>query len=351
MLGIARDADEKTVKNAFRTLAMQYHPDRNKSPQAEARFKEIAEAYAVLSDPGKRAAYNVGGVGSFSAPRPEDIFSGVDFAELFDGLGFDFGGNLFERFFGSRYRRPRPPCGENIEVALHVPLERIMTGGEAAVDIELVESCAMCKGSGARPGCRPRICEACNGTGSDVHKRQDSGMLFQQVTPCAACGGRGAFIDDPCGACHGQGLVSRKDTVKVNLPAGIEEGMTLRVPARGKASVVPHAPAGDLYVVVHSQPDPRFERDGADLLHTLDLALTDAVLGVTLSVPALDGDVRVTIAAGTQPGTVLRQKGRGLPHFGRMQRGDLLLKVRVVVPAKLSDAERALYEQLRRLRA
>jgi len=347
VLGVDRKADAKAVKDAFRKLALKFHPDRNKAPGAEDRFKEIAEAYAVLSDPKKRADYDTGGFAGLKGMRPEDLFGGIDFDDLFGGLGFDFGGGIFDRFFGGRRRAGAPAHGENIEALLQVPLEVVMTGGEQPVRVVRLAQCADCKGSGAAGGAAPRTCEACHGSGRQVKSGREGGVTFQQVTPCPACHGRGSFIDHPCPTCHGRGQVERAETITVGVPMGVEEGMVLRIPGHGMAATAPGAPPGDLFVVVHTLPDPRFERDGADLWHAADLPVADAVLGVELKVPTLDGEAKVTVPPGTQPDTVLRLRGKGLPHFGGRQRGDQLLRLRVVVPDRLSAAERRLYEQLR----
>jgi molecular chaperone DnaJ len=331
---------------------MQFHPDRNKEPGAEERFKEIAEAYAVLSDPKKRADYDAGGFAGLKDVRPEDLFGGIDFDNLFGGLGFDFGGGLFERFFGGRRARGAagPQRGANLEALLRVPLERVLSGGEEQIRLERAVPCPACQGSGAKPGTSPRPCAACHGSGREVSSSREGGVMFQRVTTCTACGGRGAIIDEPCRECHGQGKVERAETLTVKVPAGVEEGMVLRIPGHGQAAPAPNGAAGDLFVVVHTLPDARFERDGADLWHLYDLRLTDAVLGSELAVPTLDGKAKVTVPPGTQPDTVLRLRGKGLPHFGGGQRGDLLLRLRVRVPEQLSAGERRLYEQLRELR-
>lgn len=349
MLGVDRKADAKAIKDTFRRLALKYHPDRNKEPGAEDRFKEIAEAYAVLSDPKKRADYDAGGFAGLGGVRPEDLFGGIDFEDLFGGLGFDFGGGIFDRFFGGR-RRGAPAHGDNIEVFLRVPLQRVATGGEEPVRVARMAPCPDCKGSGAKAGTSPRTCAACHGSGREVKSGREGGVTFQRVTICPACQGRGSFIDQPCPRCNGHGQVERAETITVRVPVGVEEGMVLRIPGHGMAAPLAGAPAGDLFVVVHTLPDPRFERDGADLWHAIDLPVADAALGAELRVPTLDGEARVTVPAGTQPDTVLRLRGKGLPHFGGRQRGDQLIRVRVVVPERLSPAERRLYEQLRDMR-
>lgn len=350
MLGVARDADVKAIKDAFRQLALKFHPDRNKEPGAEDRFKEIAEAYAVLSDPKKRADYDAGGFGGLKGMRPEDLYGGIDFEDIFGGLGFDFGGGLFDRFFGGRRHSAGPQRGENIEVLLRVPLQRVVSGGEEPVRVERTVPCPSCHGSGATSGTAPRACTSCQGSGREVKSRREGGVMFQQVTTCPACHGRGSFIDQPCADCHGQGRVERAETITVKLPVGVEEGMVLRIPGHGLAAPAPNGPAGDLFVIVRTLPDARFERAGADLWRFQDLGLPEAVLGTELAVPTLDGSTQVTVPAGTQPDTVLRLRGKGLPHFGGGQRGDMLLRLRVLVPERISSAERRLYEQLRELR-
>jgi molecular chaperone DnaJ len=349
-LGVARDADEQTIKNAFRALALQYHPDRNKAPDAEEKFKEIAEAYAVLSNPQKRAAYDAGGMTGVGGLTPEDLFSGIDFRDLFGGLDLSFGGeNLFDRFLHRR-RPPGPRQGAHLEVAVAVPLERVLTGGEETVHVARPTPCAMCHGSGAHPDTPPRRCEACQGTGQHTSSRRDGGMLFQQIMSCPTCHGRGSVIDKPCTECHGRGETEHTEDLTVTIPAGVEEGMALRIPGHGLPSPEANGPPGDLFVVVHSTPDARFERQDADLWRSETVPLVDAVLGTTLEIPTLDGPATVTVPPGTQPETVLRLRGKGLPEYGRKTRGSLYLRLRVHVPERLSAEERTLYERLRTVR-
>lgn len=349
VLGISREADQKTIKDAFRRLALQYHPDRNKEPGAEERFKEIAEAYAVLSDPNKRADYDSGGFAGVAGVTPEDLFGGINFEDIFGGLGFDIGGEgLFERFFGHR-RRARPARGPNLEVDLVVPLTRVATGGDETVRVVRPASCPSCRGSGAKPGTTPRACVACKGTGRHMRTRREGGVVVQQITPCAACKGQGSVIEHPCTECRGLGEIERDETFQVKIPVGVEEGMVLRVPGRGLPSTQKGGTPGDLYVVVHTAPDPRFERQGADLWHAETLSIPDATLGTSLAVPTLDGTVAVTIPPGTQPGSVLRLRGKGLPAFGGGDWGDLYLRLEVQVPERISTEERQLFEKLRAL--
>jgi len=348
VLGIAKDAEQKTIKDAFRSLALKYHPDRNKEPGAEEHFREIAEAYAVLSDPKKRADYDARGFAAVAGFSREDLFGGIDFEDIFGGLNFDFGGdNLFDGFFHRRHKGP--PRGSNIEVDLYVTLEQVANGGEEKVRLTRPVTCQACHGTGGKDGIAPRKCETCGGTGRITHSRHEEKghVLIQQISSCLVCHGRGSINEHPCPECHGSGEAEQEETLTVKIPVGIEEGMALRIPGKGMPSPVAGGTAGELFVVVRSRRDPRFERAGADLLRTVTLPFTDAVLGTTVEVPTLDGPASVTVPSGTQPDTVLRLKGKGLPEFGSNRHGDLYLRVGLQVPEHLSREERELYERLR----
>jgi molecular chaperone DnaJ len=350
VLGIARDAEQKTIKDAFRSLALKYHPDRNKEPGAEEHFREIAEAYAVLSDPKKRAEYDARGFDAVAGFSREDLFGGIDFQDIFGGLNFDFGGdNLFDGFFHRRHKGP--PRGSNIEVDLYVTLERVANGGEEKVRLTRPVTCQACHGTGGKDRIAPRKCETCGGTGRITHsRREEKGhVLIQQISSCLVCHGHGSINEHPCPECHGSGEAGQEETLTVKIPVGIEEGMALRIPGKGMPSPVAGGAAGELFVVARSRRDPRFERAGADLLRTVTLPLTDAVLGTTVEVPTLDGPASVTVPSGTQPDTVLRLKGKGLPEFGSDRHGDLYLRVGLQVPEHLSCEERGLYERLHAL--
>ena len=347
MLGVARDADEKVIKDAFRKLALQYHPDRNKEPGAEERFKEVAAAYAVLSDPKKRAEYDAHGFAGVANFSPQDLFAGINFDDIFGGLNFNFGGGLFDTFFGRR--ASGPPRGRNIEVELEVPLERVLTGGEEKLRYERPVSCPVCHGSGAKPGTAPRKCDKCGGSGRQVKSQRQRGVMLQQVTPCPACDGGGTIIDQRCTECNGNAQIVREETLTVKIPPGIEEGSALRVAGHGLPGERAGGLPGDLFVVVRSATDPRFERSGSELWRAESINVADAVLGTAFKVPTLDGDpVTVTVPPGTQPDTVLRLRGKGLPEFGSSRRGDLFVRLRVHIPERLSADERKLYERLRR---
>jgi molecular chaperone DnaJ len=317
VLGVPREADERKIKDAFRDLALKYHPDHNKEPGAEEKFKEIAQAYAVPSDPKKRAEYDTGGFAGVAGYSPEDLFGGINFEEIFGGHGFglDFGfgegGGLFGRFFGRR----GPARGGDIEGTLTIPLAKVASGGEAIVRVPRSEKCADCDGTGCKAGTKPRACETCKGTGRQTSSNRKGGVFFQQISTCPACDGKGQFIDNPCPKCNGRGDVEREEKITVKVPPGVEEGMALRVAGHGHPSPQKGVAPGDLLVVIRSEPDARFERHGADLWREESIEVAEAALGSTLKVPTLDGEATVTIPAGTQPGSVLRLSGKGLPNF------------------------------------
>lgn len=354
ILGVPHDADPKAIKDAFRQLALKYHPDRNKSPDAEERFKAIAEAYAVLSDPKKRAEYDAHGLGGVAGFSAEDLFAGIDFGDIFGDFGpeFDFGGGLFERLFR---RHARPAHGADVEVELYVPLERINTGGEETVHYVHVTTCPACHGHGTASGTPPRSCETCHGSGRRVISSRDeskghANIRIQQITACPACDGRGTVIEAPCGRCGGNGQIEEPQSLTIRIPPGAEEGMALRVPGRGLPSREAGGVSGDLFVIVRSAADPRFERHGADLWQVETVDIVDAVLGTHLKLPTLEGSIEVRVPPGTQPDQVLRLRGKGLPYYGGHGRGDLNLRIQVRIPEDLSAEERQLYERLRALR-
>jgi len=352
VLGVARDADAKAIKDAFRALARQYHPDVNKQPGAEEKFKEIAGAYAVLSDPDKRKAYDDRGFAGVAGFTPDELFRDIDFGDLLGGLGFELGGagggGLFERFFGGRRRGP--PRGRDLEVVLEIPLSRVVTGGEEQVSYARSSPCGACRGTGAKDGTKLHRCAACGGSGTkaqESRRREPAGeVLIRNLTPCADCAGRGEIVDEVCSTCRGRRTVEETRSLSVKIPVGVEEGMILRVPGHGMESEVPGGVAGDLLVVVRTAPDARFERHDADLWRRERVTVPEAVLGVQRTIPTLDGDVELTIPAGTQPDVVLRLAGKGVPVLGGRTRGDLYVGVEVVIPDHPSKRERALYEEL-----
>jgi molecular chaperone DnaJ len=346
VLGVPRDADRKAIKDAFRKLALKYHPDRNKEPGAAETFKEIAEAYAVLYDPNKRAEYDArghAGVAGFSA---EDLFAGADFEDIFQNLGFGFGGGLFDTLFR---RHAGPRRGRDIESELVVPLERVRTGGEETVHAGHPGVCPTCGGSGAKPGTSPRQCGTCKGSGQLATSERRGNVTFQQIRTCTECNGRGSIIDEPCAECGGSGEIYRDESLTITVPIGVEDGTALRVPGHGLPSADKDGPPGDLFVVVRTAPDSRFERHGADLWRGETVEIADAVLGTKVKVPTLDKPVELSVPAGVQPGSVLRLRGKGLPYFGGRGVGDLYVRIEVHVPETLNAEEKALYQKLRKL--
>ena len=351
MLGVARNADQKAIKDAFRDLALKYHPDRNKEPGAEARFKEIAEAYTVLSDPKKRSDYDSRGFAGVSGFSRDDLFGGINFDDIFSGMNAGFGmgasGNPFEGFF--RRERHGPSKGADMEVVLSVPLERIARGGEERFQLTRPITCPACHGTGEKDGAPPPRCRTCNGMGR-VSRGQRQGanhVVIEQIEVCPECHGRGFVIEHPCPECHGTGEKEQIEDLSVKIPFGIEDGMALRIHGKGMPAPEPSGAPGDLFVVIHTQPDLRFERSGADLIRQESIPLVDAVLGTTLTVPTLDGTASVTVEPGTQPDSVLRLKGKGLPFYNGTHNGDLFVRIGIKVPETLTGKERDLYEQLR----
>ncbi len=344
VLGVERTASQQEIKKSYRRLAMEYHPDHNREPDAEEKFKELSEAYGVLSDSDKRARYDRGGFSALDGMSAEDIFSGINFGDIFGGGGI--GGSLFDEIFGFGRRRG-PTRGRDIEVEITVPLKRILTGGEETVEYSRRVACPDCGGSGAKPGTEPRNCSECGGTGQRVYTSRQQGMTFQQVAVCPSCKGRGSIIDEFCPACGGKGNVERKSEIKIKIPEGIEDGTALRVTGHGSLSPEPGGAPGDLIVIVRTEDDPRFERRGEHLYRVEMISVADAVLGTRLDIPTLTGEVEMKVPAGTQPGTVLRIPNEGLPSFRSGRRGDIYIRIQVEIPKKPSSEEKELYGKLK----
>ena len=346
VLGVQRNASKDKIKDAYRKLAMQYHPDRNKSPEAEEKFKEISEAYAVLSDDEKKQQYDMLGHAGFDQRYSrEDIFRGADFNSIFRDLGF---GDILRQFFGGGFGgdfSERANRGQDLVYELEITLEEAAKGTEKEIEIPRTEKCEVCNGSGASPGTSPRTCPQCKGAGQIQHMRKSSFAMYVQVTPCPTCRGKGALIDSPCKNCRGTGLVKQRRKISVQVPVGIDEGYQLRL--RGEGEMAPNGGSpGDLYVLVHIVPNELFMRDGDDLLHVLMIDYPQAALGAEVFVPTLEGPTTVKIHPGTQPGEVIRLRGKGMPRFRGYGKGDLLVRVGIAVPEKLTPQQRALLEQL-----
>lgn len=353
VLGVSRDAEPDEIRKAYKKLARRYHPDHNKDPEAVERFKEVAEAYAILHDPEKRALYDRRGFAGTAGLSPDDLFGGMDFHDLFGphgfGFNFDLGGNsVFDRFFGGRQRAGRSQ-GAHAVMQVEVPLDTIASGGEEDVRVVRTVRCETCNASGAAPGTESRTCTVCDGTGRRMTEQHRENLLMRQVSVCEECHGTGHIIDKPCPDCGGSGVRQQEETLTVKIPRGCPEGARLRIPGLGEPSPEPGGRAGDLQVVVRTKPDERFERRGDDLWRLATIGVAEAALGTRVEVPTLDGPVVVTVPPGTQPGAVLRVHDAGLPRFQSDGHGDIYVSVHVQVPRELSAKERSLYEQIREL--
>jgi molecular chaperone DnaJ len=345
VLGVARQADESEIKKAFRKLARQLHPDANPDdPEAEERFKELAEAYEVLSDGDRRRLYDQYGheglrSGGY-APHFEDFGS---FSDLF---GAFFGGSGFDSIFGGGGRRGRGTMqGGDVVVAAAIDLADAARGVEMAVDYEAIERCEVCHGNGATPGTPISTCPTCQGAGqiSNVARTRFGQLVRQQV--CPTCEGAGRVPEEPCENCSGRGLVQAERHLKVDIPPGISDGQRIRLSGRGHAGER-GGPAGDLYVVVRVREDERFLRDGQDLITVVDVPAPLAALGTTIDVPTLDGEQPLDIPAGTQPGETIVVRGAGMPPLQRGRTGDLRVVVNVAIPRRLNREQRELLERL-----
>lgn len=351
VLGVARNASAEDVKRAYRKLAVKFHPDKNPGDHtAEERFKELGEAYDVLIDEQKRAAYDRFGHAAFAqgtAARGGGFHDPFDiFREVFGATGGS-GGGIFEQFFGgaaggaARSDREGKQRGSDLRYDMQIRLEEAAFGCDKEIEVSKLEGCPVCSGSGAEAGSRALTCPMCNGRGQVISSRG----FFQVSQTCTRCRGTGQVIERPCRKCGGEGRVEMPSRIKLKIPAGIEDGSRLRSSRNGEAGIRGGLP-GDLYVVVHLKEHEIFEREGENLFCEVPVSFTTAALGGELEVPTLDGKAHIKIPAGTQGATVFKLRGRGMPVLNSTQRGDLLVRVAVEVPTRLNGEQRKKLEEL-----
>jgi molecular chaperone DnaJ len=343
VLGVSRGASDDEIKKAYRRLAKENHPDLHPGDKAaETRFKEINEAYEVLSNPDKKARYD-----QYGHAGVDPNFGAGGFEGGFGGEGFDFGdlGDLFGSFFGGGFggahrANPNAPVrGESIRLSLAISFEEAAFGCEKAVSVERAEPCETCHGSGCEPGTSPEVCPDCHGTGTVQVRRQTPVGVFASTSPCQRCGGRGKIIHKPCRECHGVGVTRRSRTIQVSVPAGIDNGQTISIHGQGHAGLN-GGPAGDLLLTITVRPHELFRREGTSVLCEAPITFSQAVLGAELEIPTIDGKVKYTLPEGTQSGTTFRLKGKGIPSLNGRGRGDQYVTVFIETPRNLNKEQK-----------
>lgn len=346
VLGVARSATEQDLKKAYRRLAHQYHPDKNQTdPEAEEKFKEAAEAYAVLSNPEQRQRYDHFGHAGVASSAAGAAWGAPGFGGIEDILGDLFGfGDVFSATGRGGSRRSAAQRGADLRYDLEITLEQAAVGMTAQLRIPKLETCETCQGSGAAAGTKPETCRTCQGAGQ-VRFQQG---FFSVSRTCSACRGAGQVITSPCEACRGAGRVEREKSIEVKIPAGVETGSRLRLQAEGESGLQ-GGPAGDLYVVIHVAEHEDFERQGNNLYASVPISFAQAALGAEISVKTLSEDQPLKIPAGTQTGTVFRVRGQGMPVLGGRGKGDLFVSVSVITPTSLNREQRKLLEQLAKI--
>jgi molecular chaperone DnaJ len=337
ILGIPRNASTEDIKAAFRKLARQYHPDVSKEADAEERFKEINEAYGILSDPQKRGRYDQFGRAGLGEMGGMPDYATMDFSDIFEQFfGFNMGG-------GGRARRPRR--GRDLQVRMDLTFDEAVFGVEKTVEVTRNETCGTCHGSGAEPGTKPQRCSTCEGRGEVRQVRQTIFGSMMQSGPCPACGGRGEVINTPCHACRASGLERKTIKKTVQVPAGVDNGTQIRLAGEGEPGIL-GGPQGNLYLLLEVKAHKYFKRRENDILLNLDINVAQAVLGAEVDVPTVDGSAKLKIPPGTQPGKVFTLKARGVPYLRKSGRGDQMVLINVDIPSKLTKEQRDLFEKL-----
>ncbi len=337
VLGIPRNATDEEIKRAFRKLAFKYHPDHNHDDTAGEKFKEVNEAYEVLCDPDKRAAYDRFGHGG-----PEGLFG-----RGFEGFDFSGFGDIFDAFFGgvTTATRQAPRRGADLHYNTTITFEEAALGCEKEINILRTENCSLCQGIGCKPGSQPARCPSCNGTGQVRQVQQSIFGRFTNITTCPRCHGEGRIITEPCPQCRGTGKEKRQRSILVKIPAGVDEDSQIRLRGEGQAGTR-GGPSGDLYITLAIKQHEFFQRDGDDIIYELPINFAQAALGTEVEVPTLDGKTKLKIPAGSQTGKVFRLKNKGIPHLHRRGRGDQLVALRVVTPDSLTKKQRQLFQEL-----
>ena len=335
-LGVSKDASQDEIKRAYRKMSKKYHPDINKEPGAEEKYKEVQEAYETLSDDQKRAAYDQYGQDGANGFGGQGGFGGFD-----GGAGFGGFEDIFSSFFGGgATRNPNAPRqGDDLQYRVNLSFEEAIFGAEKEVHYNREATCKTCSGSGAKPGTSPVTCGRCHGQGViNVDTQTPLGMMRRQVT-CDVCHGTGQEIKEPCQTCHGTGHEKQSHKVSVKIPAGVETGQQIRLAGQGEAGFN-GGPYGDLFVIINVNPSDKFTRDGSTIYYTLNISFVQAALGDTVEVPTVHGNVEMTIPAGTQTGKTFRLKGKGAPRLRGGSQGDQHVTVKIVTPTKLNDAQK-----------
>ncbi len=347
VLGVQKGASDAELKKAFRTQAKKYHPDNNPGDsEAEAKFKEVNEAYEILKDPQKRAAYDQYGHAAFEGGGAGagaggfGGFSGMDFGDIFESFGF---GDIFGG--GSSRRRNGPRKGRDMQVNVNLTFEESVFGCKKEIKIPVTETCDQCHGSGCRPGTYAETCSRCHGTGQEVVTKQTPFGMMQTQRPCSACGGEGKVIKTPCSKCGGKGNITTDKTVTIDIPRGIAHGQSIRKTGLGGAGER-GGQNGDLYVAISVMPHKTFVRDGNNILVEVPISMTQAALGDEITIPTIDGDEKYTVKSGTQPGDKVTLKGKGVFNVRNPKlRGDQVVTFKVVIPSRLTDKQKNLLRQ------